>query len=165
MKHRKYTKKLVKSIYYLLEYYTFRELGKMLGMHFANVRRVLHKFGYTNTNKRRYKYGRFDYLTESEKGYMAGIIDGEGHITPKCRIQVANTNYEVLIWLKDKLGGSISKRNTCEKNHKPIWCWSLSYVPSRGLILSILPYLIIKKERALILLSDWKKLKSEYNWT
>lgn len=160
MKRRKYTKKLAKSIYFLLEYYSLKKLGEMLRMHSANIRKMLYRFGYIKT--RMYRYRKFDYLKETEKAYIAGLIDGEGHIGKDFRICIANTNHEVLLWLKNKLGGAITKQKIYKKNHSPSWHWLLSTVPSRGLILSVLPYLIIKKERALTFVSDWNKLNYNY---
>ncbi|WP_096156692.1 LAGLIDADG family homing endonuclease [Bacillus sp. FJAT-45066] len=59
-----------------------------------------------------------------EAAYVAGIIDGEGPITlsrihanefRRPCITIASTDLELLIYLKDLIGGSISKK----KNYKP----------------------------------------------
>ena len=53
-------------------------------------------------------------LTESEAGYVAGIIDGEGTITTGTSnkyynlvLVVSNTNIDLMLYLEKILGGSM----------------------------------------------------------
>ena len=108
----------------------------------------------------------YDLLTEIEKSYIAGIIDGEGHIeiglgkvgvSKQTRwsvsVVVANTHFGLLEWMQRRLPGSyINTRQ--RRNPKPQWrpIWSLR-IHRRGsvraLLTQILPYLVVKRERAM----------------
>ena len=103
--------------------------------------------------------------------YLAGIIDGEGNLgvyfrssrhrgtgqkTPAVsyapRLQVSNTNREIIMWLIATFGGSLLyKKGT--KRCKPQWRWHLN---GGGRIQEIcrhtLPYMIIKKHQAELVL-------------
>ena len=73
-------------------------------------------------------------LTEFEKGYIAGIIDGEGsilltrfhaneHRSP-C-VSVASTTKEILSFLKEKCGGSVAVKKKYADHYKDSWTWSV----------------------------------------
>lgn len=114
----------------------------------------------------------YKQLTEAERGYIAGLIDGEGtvalynHDTKYTstktynyrlpRVAIGNTNMEVITWLGKKLGGSTKevKRNKKRENEQNFWIWTLaSGYRIRQLLQVILPYLIIKREQALRVLN------------
>jgi len=115
--------------------------------------KFLKRKGITRLNVHR--ISRLPKLTEAEKGYIAGIIDGEGYIQklPGCkcswRLYVNNTNKEVIQWLYQKipyshLGVSSPKR----ANHKKCYYWSLTKSLATWFLLrQIFPYLIIKKRK------------------
>jgi hypothetical protein len=104
-------------------------------------------------------------LTETEKAYLAGLIDGEGCITiikskparkaknPSYSLQVFIniTDERVIRYCKEVTGvGSISfllvtKRKPTWKN---IWTWCLRKQDTYDFLVQILPYLIIKKRQA-----------------
>lgn len=108
---------------------------------------------------------QYDSLSQAERAYIAGIIDGEGTIgwqnhhtkyTPKKRytyrlpyISISNTNEELMRWLHARLKGSL-----CRALHKnPKWapCWGLHLrgnLQVKKLLIVLLPYLIVKKEKA-----------------
>ena len=102
-------------------------------------------------------------MTETEKAYIAGIVDGEGCITAysyntrrttstKSTIMVSNADTFLVDWLKTVSGlGTIhdhcNKRNLL-KGWKPQRVWCLSSLHGSCLLKEILPYLIIKKEQA-----------------
>jgi len=58
-------------------------------------------------------------LTETEKAYIAGIIDGEGNISLikrkdiirsidyKIEIGLSNTSIDLMIYMEERLGGSV----------------------------------------------------------
>jgi hypothetical protein len=112
------------------------------------------------------------HLSESDKGYIAGFIDGEGSIIfYKDRkilnpaILVANTDKPVLDYLKSKLTiGSLAITRRTHKNPK----WKDLYQlhihgakPVYDILIVIEPYLIIKKEKALTAI---RILKEKYNF-
>ena len=102
---------------------------------------------------------------KAKYGYLAGIIDGEGCITIgagkketcinyNALVLVQNTSKKLIDWLQANFGGQIylSKKET-EKN-KEAWMWRLTKQKDiEILLLSILPYLIIKREQAKVLLN------------
>ncbi len=100
--------------------------------------------------------------TETQLAYLAGIIDGEGTfyigITNNgrkfhCRIYVVNTNYDIIKWLQDTFGGLIYRRDS--KKH-PEWKtkyeWVLDKKSIDPICNKLLPYLIIKKKHAEIMI-------------
>ena len=100
-------------------------------------------------------------LTEGEKGYIAGVLDGDGCISIhryhcpgyerwyySLRIQVSNTCFEFCQWFEDRLGGHIYKRRMTEKNPR----WSDSYAWTlednrlvQALLLEVTSYLVRKR--------------------
>ena len=108
-------------------------------------------------------------LTDLEKGYVAGIIDGEGTITitirfyngkynrcPELRplVEVANNNKEIIEKLKNSLGGSFSAKTYRYKGiEKPSYEWMVTGVPrSLAILREIAPHLIAKKKVAYALM-------------
>jgi hypothetical protein len=111
------------------------------------------------------------HLSETEKAYMAGIIDGEGSIImnynkPKTNpaILVANTHKGVLDWIQEKFtagGLAVTYRN----RHNPKWqdVYQLHIHGVKNvydILTAIEPYLIIKKEKSI---RARKFLKDKYS--
>lgn len=98
-------------------------------------------------------------LSDVEKSYIAGIIDGEGYIgiyRSKDRylrpvVNVANTS-EVLIDQLRRMTGIGAKY---KKTHhmKSCWSWSVrKFSEIRGLLEAVLPFLVVKRKKAELLL-------------
>ena len=118
-----------------------------------------------------------NYLTEAEKGYLAGIIDGEGCIrlarkrktiiSYTAYLIVTNCNLELLESLKTTTGlGLIYKvKNSSNPNWNPCHRWQVVSKQARELLEMLLPYLRLKKEIARLVLSapiisqGWKRWK------
>lgn len=84
--------------------------------------------------------------------YCAGFLDGDGSISPTPHLYAENTHQGVIRLFANKYGGSFTERLLNEENPK----WNTSYRWSLAnkekvemIILSWLPYLIDKRERAL----------------
>ena len=122
-------------------------------------------------------------------GYLAGLLDGEGHISisrgtytkrklrsdgtlyekPNCihymiNIGITNTNIKLMKWLKQRFGGTYYP---LKRDDKPNWKISYKWQYTKQndaeiLLLSVLPYLVIKREQALVLLS-FVRLKDTFN--
>jgi len=99
--------------------------------------------------------------TEAQLAYLAGIIDGEGSfyigITKNrkfnCRIYVVNTNEDLIKWLKETFGGLIYKRTSIKNPHwKTRYEWVLDKTAIDPVCQQIIPYLIIKKKHAEIMI-------------
>lgn len=108
-------------------------------------------------------------MTEVEKAYIAGIIDGEGTITIERRsgratstpaVYVASTDRELLEWLESRLGGCICKRPKRSEHHKLSWDWKLRGDSALALLADVRPYLRIQRRqaRARMLCEQWKLL-------
>jgi len=121
----------------------------------------------------------YQHLTEAEKAYIAGIVDGEGHIeigigrgrTSKparytVSVVISNTDYGLLDWLQRRLPGSYINERVHGKNRKPHWkpAWTLR-LHRRGSVLSLLtellPYLIVKRTRALEAMTAIRGIRSQ----
>ena len=94
---------------------------------------------------------------------MAGIIDGEGYFSilyhkSKNRymavIGVMNTSTTLMEWLTENFGGKINYRpNPKAKPHwKPRYSWTIYSKAIDALLPKILPFLVIKKQQALLIL-------------
>lgn len=109
-------------------------------------------------------------LSENEKNYIAGILDGEGCINKRktkwkngeefyWRISISNTCPELIYWLKKKIPQSkIYKNRPPRQNEKQAWTfcifkWYFCYF----FIKEIFPFLIVKKKIAKQLLQSIKK--------
>lgn len=110
-------------------------------------------------------------MTETEKAYIAGIIDGEGSIMltrfhsnqyhSPC-ISIASTDKELLYWMETvtNMGKIISKKNYNKEKHKDSFTYRVSYNDALILLKEIEPYLIInrKKLRAKLILEKYKQV-------
>ena len=103
--------------------------------------------------------------TNEQIAYLAGIIDGEGTIyiqkIPKKnffdyfpRVQIVNTNKELMYWIRDTFGGIVSSRDRSNENRN--WRVQHTWYTTRQILDIILPllvpYLIIKKKHAEIMI-------------
>ena len=97
-------------------------------------------------------------MTETEKSYIAGIIDGEGSIMlikyhsnefPSPCVSIASTTMELLEWVKKTVGAGviIHKKNYKPEIHKECYSYILKFDAAINLMKDIYPYLIIKVKR------------------
>lgn len=98
-------------------------------------------------------------MIETEKAYIAGIIDGEGSIMltrfhkneyhSPC-VSIASTDLELLEWIKYTIGsGNITpKKNYNEERHKNSFTYTIIYDDAIKLLQEIETYLVIHKKRA-----------------
>lgn len=104
-------------------------------------------------------------MKNSKYIYVAGIIDGEGcliitrsnrhgsYFNYYARIHVKNTDMRLMRWLVDNFGGNIHPHKPKSVKHSMAYSWYFSgNAKSKELfLLAIMPYLIVKKEQAKIL--------------
>lgn len=91
--------------------------------------------------------------------YLAGIIDGEGHIhkplvkngrgesRPYARIIVVNTDIKLIEWLKKNFGGSVATVKPKNPKHKVNYRWILQGKAAETVAKIIKPYLICKRDQ------------------
>jgi len=110
-------------------------------------------------------------LTEPQKAYLAGFIDGEGYVgltfqikketsqnsaTPRYHpyLIIANNNSPVLFHIKDIIGeGKIYELKRSSRNQKPGFQYKLTKMSTLETLLpAIEPYLIVKKQQAKLLI-------------
>lgn len=107
--------------------------------------------------------------------YLAGIIDGEGHISinrnkncPQRRrnpryqaeIAVVNTDIRLMEFLVENVGGSYYQRKKVKEWHKDTYSWKVTSTTARDLCVKLLPYLLLKKGQAELII----KLYEECNF-
>jgi hypothetical protein len=102
-------------------------------------------------------------LTETEKAYIAGLLDGEGcvgiskKISPSkkhpfnfgLRVIITNSNYQIICWLKEKTGIGCAyeyDKKPYKPNWNPIHRWQVVCEQARNFLNEIYPYIRIKKE-------------------
>jgi len=122
-----------------------------------------------------FQKGRLKMSDKAMYGYVSGIVDGEGTITI-CRseyngkdrnnkirhyiafhvkVNVKNTDERLMKWLQSRFGGEYYKDESSLKKHptwKPAYVWFHAAKDKEPFLLSILPYLILKREQANIAL-------------
>lgn len=120
-----------------------------------------------------FNYIRKEFLTmtEAEKSYLAGIIDGEGSIMllrfhkkqfPSPCISIASISLELLEWVKMKtcVGFIKSKKNYKPDKHENSFTYTARYNDALYILEAIEPFLVIpqKKSRSKIILDEYKLL-------
>lgn len=124
------------------------------------------------------------HMHDPKLSYLAGLIDGEGSICiSTCRrwhwtnaaktsrkqyqhfgiyVNVTNTAMEMMRWLVTNFGGQYyPKARKNPKKWAPGWTWEVRGKANRKqILLSVLPYLVVKKAQALLALEylelgDW----------
>jgi len=110
-------------------------------------------------------------MTDLEKAYIAGVIDGEGSIMlikfhnnqyPSPCITISSSTVEILEWIKSKIkAGTIKgKKNYSPEKHKNSYTYELRYDNAIKLLTEIAPYLVIetKKKKAEMLVNYYKRI-------
>jgi hypothetical protein len=125
----------------------------------------------------RYPYIRKEYSI-AECAYLAGIVDGEGSIyigafssnpktnTPhyQTNIEVSNTDKGLIEWLVNTFGarmGTYTPAQLPSNSRKTVYRWTATGERVTHLCEIMMPYLIIKKRQAEIML----KMRETYNHT
>ena len=102
-----------------------------------------------------------------EWAYIAGIIDGEGTIAlarvhpqemPSPELSISNTNLEVLKWIQKRTGGRIQKKKAMKANHRDAYVLRLRRSHALRVLKIVIPFLLIKKQQAELLISHYLKL-------
>ena len=104
-------------------------------------------------------------LSKTDAAYLAGFIDGEGCVAisrktdPTMRagygyrlyLAASNTNRPIIDYVRRITGvGFIYNMNRPSKRHKQAYSWQVWSQQARGVLEQILPFLRIKRKRALI---------------
>ena len=119
--------------------------------------------------KKRAERFRCKPLLETDRAYIAGLLDGEGcftaFITQVKRqsyinwqtiyyIQILIVEEEPIRWLKEVTGlGYVFQRKRREERFQDLWGWRVNNAPACEIVKQILPYLKIKQRHAEIFLA------------
>jgi len=108
-----------------------------------------------------------DLTKQTEKAYIAGIIDGEGCVTIakrntkrkngifcfyQCLVIIVNTDKKMLDFIANLYGGWINTNHRLKGNQKISYKWVCAGDNMRKLLKDTLPYLRIKKKQAKVIL-------------
>jgi hypothetical protein len=117
-------------------------------------------------------------VTKEQWAYIACAVDGEGTIgfhkvkagkhgrksdgfLP--RVAVTNTNYAFLEWIGTQLGGHPHLAHKATETRKACYVWEVRCGPRVTAILkNLLPYLIIKKQQAIVMLEYCDRRSRRY---
>lgn len=94
------------------------------------------------------------FMTETEKAWLAGIIDGEGCIWtrfPKRKnvhVEVKMCHKATVERIQQLYPGRFVKGRLSGMSLKPQWLWSLDTNGARELLTLVLPYMVTKREQA-----------------
>src|SRR4051794_15458796 len=107
-------------------------------------------------------------MTETKRAWMAGFVDGEGCLTVSCFMRghrhrghahqyhpvvtVANTQRKALEVFQEAYGGEIEFVVARQKNRQDSWHWRCPAKMVPILLEHLLPYLLLKRPRAELLL-------------
>jgi hypothetical protein len=100
-------------------------------------------------------------LTETQVGYLAGIIDGEGYIgLPKSsgkayllRVVVTSGCAELVNWILTTTGlGKIKSYDLSHRRRQTSYQWRVFGAEAGVLLKAVVPYLIVKKGQAIFAL-------------
>lgn len=98
--------------------------------------------------------------TKEDYIYAAGFVDGEGTLrishskakptTYTLKVQVVNTNKEVLDWFKEKFNGTVRMSYKASKKYKrkACWVWEISCKRAEFFIQNIILFLKVKRNQA-----------------
>jgi hypothetical protein len=98
---------------------------------------------------------------ETDLAWVAGIIDGEGtmglyHTKTgaqwKFQLAVANTDLRILSRVRDTVGAGRIALHRVGRTGRPCYAWLLSSTAAAKALTEVLPYLVGKRDQALLML-------------
>jgi len=135
--------------------WSIRKIAKDQRVGDATVSAALKEAGVPRVNAQRRRLGPL-VLSDAERGYIAGIIDGEGCVgftwgnaaKAQLRVTVTNTSYPLVEWLKRKIGGHVCRKKKTHEKWKTSWQWTVTSAQARRLLDAVASMLVVKKRQA-----------------
>ena len=110
-------------------------------------------------------------LTPVEVGYLAGIIDGEGALVLTKRqgsptqhqpqVVISSTTKPMLDWMCIRFDGRVTRIDSI---HNHCWRWVCPAIQLGRLLYLAMPYLVVKKRQALLLLYWLRYCQLQHRW-
>jgi hypothetical protein len=113
-------------------------------------------------------------IKDTDLAYAAGVIDSDGcisicnetrndrpHSYHRLNVRVATTDVRILEWFKTTFGGNTYLQNKPRGNRKACWAWSKRDEPAADFLTGIMPFLIYKRDQALVAL-DFRDYKNNH---
>lgn len=113
--------------------------------------------------------GKFIHSSESDRAYLAGLIDGDGSIIigrtvkkrrtsedfvkHELRLSVVNTNPRLISWLLNTFGGALVVRGSRNDGWKTTYEWKLAQADSAEVLRLVGVHLVQKVEQASVALA------------
>lgn len=100
-----------------------------------------------------------------ELAYIAGLFDGEGCVAlhrfrgrkNRCdaakialTCSITNTDKRAIDFMQSRFKGSVACEDRSRHNHKNSWKWAIFSRQAAAFLKEILPFLVLKKERAIL---------------
>lgn len=113
-------------------------------------------------------------LSDLDIGYIAAMIDGEGHIRLRphsgqmgAGVEVTNTHRGMLEWLRDTLGGTIQNHRAASVRHKQTWRWAAGPRLTLRILETVGHAMKIKRRHAELLLAFYSAIPAhrEYGYS
>ena len=101
-------------------------------------------------------------MTNEERAYLAGLVDGEGCITcvygntgiPQILVAVAMNSEEIIKYLESIFGGVVT-----HPKEKPVWEWRVNGANCKEILEAIKPYSRVKRRAVNLGLAFVKTMK------
>lgn len=110
----------------------------------------------------------------TDRAYLAAFMDGEGCINVQSHtnrsgytqyylsVAAYNTCPDVIDWIHDRFGGRVSRSEPYGRARHPLFTWRATSGEACAILKMVLPYLIIKKERASIAVELHEHIQSKH---
>lgn len=137
--------------------WSIRRIAKDQRVGDATVTRLLDEAGEPRVNAQRRRLARQPLqMSDADKGYLAGIIDGEGSVgftwgssaKAQIRVTVVNTDRRLIDWLLTRAGGHACPKKQKVAHWKRAWQWTVTSAQARRLLDEVGHYLVLKAEQA-----------------
>lgn len=132
------------------------DIATALGRTYGSVQQHLLRRGVVRKVVKRNNLRPFLVVDEPTLAYLAGLVDGEGTISINHGDEgygpylcISNTSDALAEWCRSK-GFSVGYSRTT--NCRPYWRMSLYGMRIREVLLKLLPYLVVKKQQAELLI-------------
>jgi hypothetical protein len=112
-------------------------------------------------------------MKDSKWSYVSGLIDGEGSIqinktkagSYEIKVKLGNTDLRLMKWLISNFGGVYyTEASVRSSSHKVLYQWFVKGAKNKELfLLGVIPYLVLKREQAVIALEYVRLNKSKFN--